>query len=49
MTSEADLWWIAEHLVGVRHTRLLTSGMTRSLSRVDRRSLDAGLVGYRAH
>jgi hypothetical protein len=49
MTSEADLWWIAEHLVGVRHTRLLTSAMTRSLSRVDRRSLDAGLVGYRAH
>ena len=32
MTSEADLWWIAEHLVGVRHTRLLTSAMTRSLS-----------------
>jgi hypothetical protein len=49
MTSAADLWWIAEHLVGVRHTRLLTSAMTRSLSRVDRRSLDAGLVGYRAH
>ena len=47
MTSEGDLWWIAEHLVGVPHTRLLTAGMTRSLSRVDRRSLDAGLVGYR--
>ena len=49
MTSESDLWWIAEHLVGVAHTRLLTAGMTRSLSRVDRRSLDAGLVGYRGH
>src|SRR5215475_14548211 len=49
MTSERDLWWIAEHLVGVPHTRLLTTGMTKNLSRVDRRSLDAGLVGYRAH
>ena len=49
MTSADDLWWIAEHLVRVPHTRLLTAGMTRHLSRVDRRSLDAGLVGYRGH
>jgi len=49
MTSERDLWWIPEHLVGVPHTRLLTPAMTRNLSRVDRRSLDAGLVGYREH
>jgi hypothetical protein len=49
MTSADDLWWIAEHLVRVPHTRLLTTGMTRHLSRVDRRSLDAGLVGYRGH
>ena len=48
MTSESDLWWIAEHLLEVRHTALLTPAMTRALSRVDRRSLDAGLVGYRA-
>jgi hypothetical protein len=48
MTSEYDLWWIAEHLLEVRHTALLTPAMTRALSRVDRRSLDAGLVGYRA-
>ena len=49
MTSADDLWWIAEHLVRVPHTRLLTAGMTRHLSHVDRRSLDAGLVGYRGH
>ena len=49
MTSEQDLWWIAEHLVVVPHTRLLTSAMTRNLSSVDRRSLQAGLVGYRPH
>jgi len=49
MTSERDLWCIPEHLVGIPHTRLLTPALTRSLSRVDRRSLAAGLVGYRRH
>ncbi|HET7342379.1 MAG TPA: hypothetical protein VFL90_13035 [Methylomirabilota bacterium] len=49
MTSPDDLWWVAEHLVGARHTRLLTPAMVRALRRTDRRSLDAGLVGYRAH
>jgi hypothetical protein len=48
MTTDGDLWWIAEHLVGVAHTRLLGTAMIRRLHRVDRRSLDAGLVGYRA-
>jgi hypothetical protein len=47
MVSEEDLWWIPEHLLGIPHTPLLTPGMVRSLSRVDRRSLQAGLVGYR--
>jgi hypothetical protein len=46
MTSEGSLWWIAEHLVAVPHTRLLTPAMIQRLHRVDRRSLDAGLVGY---
>lgn len=49
MTTEGDLWWIAEHLVGVAHRRLLTPAMTRGLHRTDRRSLHAGLVGYRRH
>ena len=49
MISEDDLWWIPEHLVGVSHTRLLTAAMIRNLSRVDRRTLSAGLVGYRTH
>jgi hypothetical protein len=48
MTSEADLWWIPQHLVHVPHTHLLAPAMERSLSRVDRRALEAGLVGYRA-
>jgi hypothetical protein len=48
MVSDVDLWWIAEHLVGIAHTPLLTRAMVRALTRVDRRSLAAGLVGYRA-
>jgi hypothetical protein len=47
MTSDADLWWIPEYLLGIRHTPLLTPAMVRALTRVDRRSLAAGLVGYR--
>ncbi|HEU4366647.1 MAG TPA: hypothetical protein VFV05_00290 [Methylomirabilota bacterium] len=47
MTAEDDLWWIAEHLAGVRHTPVLTAAMVRRLQRVDRRSLDAARVGYR--
>jgi len=49
MTSADDLWGVPEHLAGAPHTRLLTGPMVRRLSRVDRRSLAAGLVGYRAH
>jgi hypothetical protein len=49
MTTDADLWWIAEYLVAVPHTRLLSPAMIRALHRTDRRSLDAGLVGYSPH
>jgi hypothetical protein len=47
--SDADLWFIPEYLATLPHRHLLTTAMERSLSRVDRRALDAGLVGYRAH
>lgn len=46
-TTDRDLWFVAEHLLTVRHTRLLTRAMERRVGRVDRRSLDAGLVGFR--
>ena len=42
-----DLWWIPEHLLEIRHTPLLSPAMIHALSRVDRRALAAGLVGYR--
>ena len=48
MTAPADLWWVAEHLAAIRHRPLLTAAMIRRLSRVDRRSRQAALVGYRA-
>ena len=48
MISDADLWWLPGHLVGIPHTPLLTPAMIRALVRVDRRSLAASLVGYRA-
>ena len=47
-TAADDLWFVAEHLARVRHARLLTPTMERRLGRVDRRSLEAGLVGFRA-
>ena len=49
MTSEGNLWWIPEYLVDAPHRPLLTPAMIRSLSRVDRRSLQAALVGRRTH
>jgi hypothetical protein len=45
--AERDLWMIPEHLVEVPHVPLLAPTVARRLSRVDRRSLQAGLVGYR--
>ena len=49
MTADEEVWFIPQHLVGIPHRPLLTPAMIRGLSRVDRRSLQAGLVGYREH
>ena len=45
MTSESDLWYIAEHLVHVPHTPLLEPWMEKSLKRVGPRNYQAGMVG----
>jgi len=47
MTAEEDLWYVAFHLVDVRHYRLLTRAQERGLAPVDRRTFAAGLVGRR--
>jgi hypothetical protein len=47
MTAEVDLWFIPEHLAVIPHAPVVTPAMARGLSRVDRRSLRAALVGHR--
>src|SRR5204863_9580089 len=44
-TSEADLDPIGERLGRVRHYRFMTPAQERALARVDKRPLDAGLLG----
>lgn len=47
MTSEHDVWFIAEHLLEIPHTKLLTPQMERHLTRIDERSFKAGTFGLR--
>lgn len=47
MTREDNVWFIAEHLCDIPHTRLLTPKMERALKPVDQRALRAGIVGKR--
>ena len=49
MTSERPVWFIPGHLIEVPHTRLITPGQAKRLHRVDRLSIDAGLLGYKPH
>jgi hypothetical protein len=47
LTSEDDVWSVPETLCTLRHYRLLTKPMERSLSRMDARLFQAGMVGMR--
>ncbi|MGZ3724174.1 MAG: hypothetical protein ACXWQQ_00150 [Pseudobdellovibrio sp.] len=47
MTSEDDVWFIAEHLLEIPHTKLLTPKMAKALTRIDERSFKAGTYGLR--
>jgi hypothetical protein len=47
MVTEKPVWFIAEYLLEIPHTKLLTPKMERSLIRVDKRSFEAGLYGHR--
>jgi hypothetical protein len=47
MTTEEHVWFIPEHLVDIPHTPLLTRAQIARLPRVDRRALDAAVVGRR--
>lgn len=45
MTTEEDLWEIPNHLVGIRHHRLLSPAQVRALGPVSRVVFEAGKVG----
>jgi hypothetical protein len=45
MTSQEDVWVIPEYLVEIAHTPILTPEQERSLSRMDKRLMEAGQVG----
>jgi hypothetical protein len=45
MTAEDDLWEIPNHLVGIRHYRLLTPAQERALAPVSRVVFEAGKTG----
>ena len=47
MTTEEEVWFIAEHLCEIPHRALLTPKMMMNLSRLDARSFGAGLFGHR--
>ncbi len=47
MTSAKPVWYIAEYLAEISHTALLRPGMEKRLARVDRRTVEAEMVGHR--
>jgi hypothetical protein len=49
MTTEKPVWFIAEHLCHIPHTRLITRQQEKRLTRLDKRSHTAGLTGYSHH
>lgn len=50
MTSEKPVWYVAEHLLNnVRHYPLISAAQEKALTRLDKRSFQAGLVGSVKH
>lgn len=47
MTSEKDVWFIAEYLCEIPHTGLFTRAQVKNLTRVDRRTVQGEIVGHR--
>lgn len=46
MTTEKPVWFIVDYLMKLRHLPLISKLQEPHLHRVDRRSLEAGLLGY---
>ena len=47
MTTEKNVWFIADYLCDVAHTPLITRAQAKRLVKLDARSFAAGLVGQR--
>ena len=49
MTSEEDVWCVADLLIAARHYPLFPGKVARTLPRLDRRSFEAGMHGWTKH
>jgi hypothetical protein len=49
MTSEEGVWYIPEALVTAQHYTLFPNKIARTLPRLDRRSFQAGMHGWKKH
>jgi hypothetical protein len=47
MTTDKPVWFIAEYLCEIPHRSLLTPAMEKNLTRLDRRTMSAEMVGHR--
>src|SRR5256714_10426114 len=47
MTTEKDIWFIAEYLCEIAHQSLLKRGVEKDLTRLDRRTMSGEMVGHR--
>jgi hypothetical protein len=47
MTSDKQIWFVAEYLCDIPHQRLLKRGLEKHLTRVDRRTWESEMVGHR--
>jgi hypothetical protein len=47
MATEKPVWFIAEYLCEIPHIALLTAAMEKKLTRVDRRTFQAEMLGHR--
>jgi hypothetical protein len=45
MTTDKPVWFVAEHLLTIRHTRLISFAQAKRLHRLDSRSFQAGCLG----
>ncbi len=48
MTAERNIWFVAEHLCEIPHTRLFTSAQEKNIYRADARMMKGEMFGHRA-